>query len=215
MKTIESLKIEEGGKKRVAVYFAGERKPLRVEVDTALKGGLTVGRELTEDELSDIARLDMFYRTQNAALNLLSYRPRSESEVKSRLIRRGFTADQIDAVLLRLREQGFIDDAGFAGLWAENRREFSPRSRFLTRMELRRKGVANEVIEVAVAGLDDSENAYRAGTAHARRLSIADKNIFRKRLGDYLRRRGFDFSVVNEAVERVWREVGGSSQEGV
>lgn len=215
MKKIETIKIEEGRKKRVAVYFAGQRRPLRVEVDTALKGGLTVGRELTDAELFDLAKLDMFYRTQNAALNFLSYRPRSESEVKSRLTRRSFTTEQIDAVLVKLREQGLIDDTGFAGFWAENRREFSPRSRFLTRMELRRKGVANEVIDGVVAGLDDSENAYRAGLAYSRRLSIADKNIFRKRLGDFLRRRGFDFSVVNETVERVWREVGGASREGV
>jgi regulatory protein len=214
MKKIETIKIEEGRKKRVAIYFAGQRRPLRLEVDTALKGKLTVGRELTEDELSDLAKLDMFYRTQNAALNFLSYRPRSESEVKARLTRRGFTAVEIDAVLVKLREQGLVDDTGFAGLWTENRREFSPRSRFLTRMELRRKGVANDVIEGAVENLDDSENAYRAGLARARRLSIADKNIFRKRLGDYLRRRGFDFSVVNDTVERVWREVGGASQEG-
>jgi len=215
MKKIETVKIEEGRKKRVAVYFAGQRRPLRVEVDTALNGKLTVGRELNEDELSDLAKLDMFYRTQNAALNFLSYRPRSESEVRNRLIRRGFTAVEIDAVLSKLKEQGFVNDAGFAGFWTENRREFSPRSRFLTRLELRRKGVANEVIDGVVAGLDDSENAYRAGLARARKLSTADKNIFRKRLGDYLRRRGFDFGIVNEIVERIWREVGEASQNSV
>jgi regulatory protein len=140
MKKIETIKIEEDKKKRVAVYFAGQRRPLRVEVDTALKGQLTVGRELTEDELSDLAKLDLFYRTQNAALHFLGYRPRSESEVRVRLTRRGFAKTEIDAVLVKLREQGLVDDAGFAGFWTENRREFSPRSRFLTRLELRRKG---------------------------------------------------------------------------
>lgn len=215
MKIIETIKIEEGRNKRVAIYFTGERRPLRVEVDTMLKSELKVGRELTEDELSGLARLDLFYRTQNAALNLLSYRSRSESEVRSRLTRRGFTGDQIDAVLSKLREQGLIDDTAFAGLWAENRRELSPRSRFLTRLELKRKGVPNEAIDVAVANLDDSENAYRAGLAHARRLALTDKNIFKKRLGDFLRRRGFDYGVVNGTVERVWVEVGGNSREEV
>jgi regulatory protein len=207
MKKITALKMEEGRKKRVAVYWEGQRRPLRLEVDTALKEGLTVGQEFSESELAHLTRLDLFYRTQNAALHFLSYRPRSESEVKSRLIRRGFTESEINAVLLKLKEQGLLSDTDFAEFWKENRQAFSPRSQFLTRLELKRKGVANEVIDEVVSSLDDSTNAYRAGMERARRITIADRNVFRKRLGDYLRRRGFSYGVINETVERIWREV--------
>lgn len=200
--------MEEGRKKRVAVYFEGQRRPLRLEVDTALKEELTVGQELAEEELAHLTKIDLFYRTRNAALNFLSYRPRSESEVRSRLVRRGFAGSEIDAVLVKLKEQGLISDTAFAEFWKDNRREFSPRSQFLTRLELRRKGVANEVIDQVVSSLDDSENAYRAGLVRAQRLPLSDRLIFRKRLGDYLRRRGFSYGVVSETVERIWQEMG-------
>ncbi len=211
MKKIASLQVEEGRKKRVAVYFEGQRRPLRIEVDTAVKEALAPGQELTEDDLARLAKVDLFHRTQNAALHFMSYRPRSESEVRTRLLRRGFEAGEIDSVILKLREDGLLSDADFAEFWKENRREFSPRSRFLTRLELRRKGVPNEVIDETVSSLDDAENAYRAGVARAKKLPLADRMVFRKKLGDYLRRRGFSYGVINGVVERIWTEMGGSS----
>jgi SOS response regulatory protein OraA/RecX len=30
--------------------------------------------------------------------------------------------------------------------------------------------------------------------------------VFRRRLGEYLRRRGFDYEVINRTVEKMWQE---------
>ena len=209
MKKISALRMEEGRKKQVAVYFEGQRKALRLEVDTALKMGLAIGQVLTDEELNRLGERDHFYRAENAALHYLSYRPRSESEVKERLFKRGFTATEIDAVLSGLKEKGMLDDAAFAEFWKENRREFSPRSRLMTSVELAKKGVSRDVIESITGKLDDNENAYRAGIARARRIPTSDRNLFAKRLGDYLGRRGFGYGVVKDTVEKIWVEVGG------
>jgi SOS response regulatory protein OraA/RecX len=75
--------------------------------------------------------------------------------------------------------------------------------------------VSDAVIDGQVAGLDDAESAYRAARARAARLATTDQNIFRKRLGDYLRRRGFDFDLINDTVARVWREVAAGSPERI
>jgi SOS response regulatory protein OraA/RecX len=42
-------------------------------------------------------------------------------------------------------------------------------------------------------------------------LPLADYQSFRRRLGEYLRRRGFNYEVINHTVERVWQELGNSS----
>lgn len=215
MKKITALKLEEGRKKRVAVYFEGRNRPLRLEVDTALKEKLSVGQELSEDALASLSKLDLFYRTRNAALHFLSYRPRSESEVKTRLFKHGFAASEIESVLEKLKEQGLINDTTFAEFWKDNRNTFRPQSKLMTRVELRRKGVANEVIDEVVGGLDDAEGAYRAGIVRARRIPVADRLVFRKRLGDYLRRRGFSFSVAHEAVTRILREMSEVSEDKI
>ena len=61
------------------------------------------------------------------ALGFLSFRPRSRSEVERNLSRHGVSPEAVKAVLTRLQETGLVDDAGFAGYWAGNRQQFSPR----------------------------------------------------------------------------------------
>jgi regulatory protein len=73
-------------------------------------------------------------------------------------------------------------------------------------MELRRKGVAEDIIERVVEDIDDEDNAYRAGVKKARSLSRSDYRQFRRRLGDHLRRRGFGYGVINGTVNRLWQE---------
>ncbi len=147
-------------------------------------------------------------RCQDAAVRYLSYRPRSEAELREKLKQRGFDDASIEAVLTRLKAQGLVDDVAFAEFWKENRESFRPRSQRLTRLELGRKGVAGEIVNQVVGTIDDSGSAYRAALSRAARLSLSDYSAFRRRLGEYLRRRGFGYEVINHTVELVWRELG-------
>jgi regulatory protein len=145
-------------------------------------------------------------RCLDAAFRYLDYRPRSEAELRGRLKRRGFDEESVAATLSSLREQGLVDDLAFAEFWKDNRESFRPRSRRLTALELRQKGVAEEVINRVVADIDDEDSAYRAAQGRAHRLSDADYREFRHRLGEYLKRRGFGYRVITRTVERLWQE---------
>jgi regulatory protein len=121
---------------------------------------------------------------------------------------RKFEDDNIEAVIAKLKEQGLVDDVAFAHFWKDNRESFSPRSQWLTRLELRRKGVATGVIDEATGTIDDEDNAYRAGLTRANRLATADYSDFRRRLGEYLKRRGFSYEVIDRTVQKLWQELG-------
>ena len=175
----------------------------------AIKEGLQVGQELSNSHIEALARSDHFHRCLNAALRYLSYRPRSEFELRQRLCQRGFDGDGVEAVLARLKEQGLVDDIAFAQFWKDNRESFSPRSRWLTKLELKQKGVAEEVIDQVTNVIDDHDSAYRAARNKARSLPKSDYQGFRYRLGEYLKRRGFSYEVINHTVERVWQEGSG------
>ena len=110
-------------------------------------------------------------------------------------------------MLGRLREQGLVNDVDFAQFWQDNRQSFSPRSRWLTRLELRRKGVAEEIIDQVVSAASDDDSAYRAALGRARRLPVSDYQGFRRRLGGYLKRRGFSYGVINNTVEQLWQQM--------
>jgi regulatory protein len=205
MKTVTDIRRGQRGK-RVNI-FLDERFAFSLEAEVALKEGLRTEQALSEDEIEALVKADQFQRCLNAALNYLDYRPRSQAELAERLHRRGFDGDSVAAVLARLKTQGLVDDLAFARFWQENRQSFRPRSQQLTRRELSQKGVSRDIIDRVVTGLDDEDSAYRAAAAKARRLATNDHESFRRKLGQFLKRRGFGYGLIKTTVERVWQEV--------
>jgi len=206
VKKVTALRLGRGRGKRVNIYL-DDRFAFSLEAEVAVREGLKVGQELAADQIEALARLDSVQRCLNVATRYLSYRPRSESELSERLCRRGFDSDSVEVVLGRLREQGLVNDVDFAQFWQDNRQSFSPRSRWLTRLELRRKGVAEEIIDQVVSAASDDDSAYRAALGRARRLPVSDYQGFRRRLGGYLKRRGFSYGVINNTVEQLWQQM--------
>ena len=211
MTKITAIRSGRGRQQRAKVFLDG-KFAFSLEAELAVKEGLQVGQELSASQIEELIRSDRFHRCLNAALHYLGYRPRSESEVRERLEQRGFDGDSIEAVIGQLKEQGLVNDIAFAQFWKDNRESFSPRSQRLTKLELRRKGVATEIIDQVVDDVDDAESAYRAALSKARRLPLSDYQGFRRRLGEYLKRRGFGYGIITHTVERIWQERVSSSE---
>ena len=207
MKKVTAIRAGRRQGKRVNIFLDG-KFAFSLEAEVAVKEGLQVGQELSEGDIEALTRSDLFHRCLNAAIHYLGYRPRSEAELRERLHRRGFDGDKVEAALAKLREQGLVDDLAFAQFWKDNRESFSPRSQWLTRLELRQKGVADDIIDQVVAGIDDEDSAYRAALSRVHSLPLSDYQGFHHRLGGYLKRRGFGYRVISHTVERVWQEGG-------
>ena len=211
MRKITALRAGKGRRKRVNIFLDGEYA-FSLEGEVAVKEGLRVNQELSTERIEEITSANNYRRCYDAAALFISYRPRSEPELRERLSKRNFPAESIDAVVLRMKEQGLVNDTAFAQFWTENRDSFSPRSQWLTGMELRRKGVSEEIIQQAVGVLDDEDSAYRAAYKKARNLPRHDYQNFRRRLGDHLQRRGFGYGVINTTVKRLWNELESKSK---
>ena len=207
MNMVTVVETQKGRKGRVKV-FLDRGLPFSLSLPVAVEVGLHTGQTLSLPEIERLKSADLLHRSLNSALKYLSSRPRSEAEIRVRLNRRGFAADTIQQVLTRLREQGLADDIAFARFWRENRENFKPLSRRLLGLELRQKGVATETIAEVTAGVEDELGAYRAAQRKARSLAGLDYSSFRKRLGAFLKQRGFDYELINHTVDRVWQEQG-------
>lgn len=206
MSTITALRTGKSAKKRVNLFLDG-KFAFSLERDKVVQEKLKVGLELSKDRLDVLMTSLKLSRCLDAAYHYLSYRPRSEAELKLRLQRRGFPEAHIETALDRLKDQGLLDDVSFAKFWAENRATFRPSSRGMTRSELRKKGVADEVISQAVSEIDEVESAYHAAITKTRRFSRLDYPEFRQRLGEFLRRRGFSYNIISRTIRRVWQEM--------
>ncbi len=211
MGRITAIRVGRSRGKRVNVSLDG-KFAFSLEAEVAVKENLQVEQELSAKQLEALTKTDHLHRCFNTAIHYLSYRPRSGSEIRQRLYQRGFNGDSVDTVIAQLTGQGLVDDIAFAQFWKDNRESFSPRSQWLTKVELRRKGVADDIIDQVVDGIDDDDNAYRAALRKARNLPLTDYQSFRRRLGEYLKRRGFSYEVINHTVERIWQELGNRSR---
>ena len=96
---------------------------------------------------------DKFY---NLALRFLSYRPRSEKEVRDRLkikYQKSNLKDLeliIDRVIQKLKKYNFVNDLEFAKKWIESRMKFKPRSLRLIKLELKKKGISDDIIQAII-----------------------------------------------------------------
>ncbi len=139
------------------------------------------------------------------ALNLISYRQRTERELRERLGER-FESEVIDRAVERLKEQGLVDDEGFARAWSDGRTRNSPRSARALVREMTDRGVARSIADAAVRHLDDEETARMAAVKFARRLTGTDYDQFHRRLWQHLQRRGYSGTVARRAVSELWQE---------
>src|SRR3712207_6451025 len=87
-----------------------------------------------------------------AAVKFLSYRPRSEKEVRDKMVEKNASSEIIEEVVRLLKEQRFLNDEDFAKWWVEQRTKFHPKSKRVLSLELRRKGISPTLAEEVVQG---------------------------------------------------------------
>ena len=167
---------------------------------------LKVGDVLTEEKINELKNKDDSERALQQALLFLSYRARSEKEIKQNLLKHEYPESIIEQTIERLRENRLANDTEFAKTWVENRSTFRPRSRRALSMELRQKGLDEETVKTAVADLDENALAYESAKKRAPRFKSLEWGEFRKKLSDYLARRGFPYSVTIAVVTQIWNE---------
>lgn len=172
---------------------------------------LHVGSELTADDVTRLQAADGERKLLDAALHFLAPRPRSRVEVRRRLLtpkrdRDLPSTEEVDRVLDRLEQMGLLDDREFAGFWVENRERFSPRSSRALGQELRQRGVSRETVDEVSDPDRDDERALAAARQRLRTVANADYETFRTRLGQFLLRRGFNYTVARAAVRQLWEE---------
>ncbi len=140
-------------------------------------------------------------------LDQLTGQARSRAELATKLARRHVPDEVAGPLLDRFEEVGLVDDASFAREWTQSRQSSRGLARRALGVELRRKGVAPEVIDEALEQVsDDSEReaARRLVQRKLRSLSSVDEATQVRRLVGMLGRKGYSpglaFAVVREVV---------------
>jgi regulatory protein len=212
MKKITAIQVQKNNPNRVNVYLDGE---FAFGLARIVAAWLQVGQMLGEEKIAELQAEDSRERAMQQALLFLSYRARSENEIRKNLSKHEIPDAVIEETIERLRREGFADDKKFASAWVENRSTFRPRGRRALALELRQKGIDDLTIESALEGIDDEALAYEAGQKKARKLRVQEWTEFRKKMSEFLARRGFSYSDIAPIVKRLWNEAHAEGEEQI
>lgn len=134
------------------------------------------------------------------AVKLLAMRALSSEELRRRLARRGYPADDVSRVLARLTASRYLDDAEYARAWARSRAHRRSLGPARLARELRAKGIPEADIAGTLREVFAEREAREVAEAAAlRRLSALQglpPDVARRRLAGYLTRRGFAVEIV-------------------
>jgi len=177
-------------------------------LDRLTAAWLVVGAELSQSDIERLLAKDEVESAYVRVMRFLGSRDRSRRELEQYLQGKGYAESVQTSVLERLEVDGLLDDARFASEWLENRATFRPRSHAQVRAELRLKGISEEVISETLEKTEyrDEDLAMEAARKAFRQFEKQDWQTFRVKMGNALMRRGFSYTVAQEATKKVWDE---------
>lgn len=206
---------------RVNVFING-KFTLSLDVKQIVDLNVKVGRNLSEHELQELHKASEFGKLYQRALEWALTRPHSVRETNDYLKRKQLKRVQtnrkrerdelkpypeiqnsaIELVLARLQERGYVDDQKFAEYYVENRFVKKGVSKRRLELELRKKGVSNDIIQSVFKSTSrDDRNELE------KMIQKKWQKYDKVKLVNYLVRQGFHYDDVMNAVNEKYDEI--------
>lgn len=139
------------------------------------------------------------------AYRLLSYRGRSEQELREKLIRKGFPPDIAEATLAHLKKNGYLDDPSLA----EHLKREALEKKFLgfrgAHSFMLQRGLSRELVD-STLGYDEATELRNAQKLVDKKLRSVENYLSegdRRKLWNMLSRRGFSFTVIQKTLKNI------------
>jgi regulatory protein len=151
--------------------------------------------------MSELSETDARDRALTLGLRHLNARERTVEEVRRHLLRRDVDPAIVQDTLVRLIEDGYVDDTRFARLFVEDKRTLEEWGVARIRRGLLTRGIDRELVERTLSEQAPDEEPARALQLLRRRFPTppADRRERERALG-VLIRKGFDSEMALDAL---------------
>lgn len=212
---ITSVEVQKKNLHRFNIFLDG-KFAFGADEETIIKFRLLKGKEISSQELEEVLFEAEIGKLLAKVYNLLSFRARSEKEVRDFFKIKNSQykfkkIDQIselaiDSLINRLKQKGLINDLEFAKTWVESRRRSKNKGINAIKSELFQKGIKREMIEEVFdfesSILSESQIAESALEKKINSWRSLDRNKLKVKAIQFLMRKGFDYDVSKEAIEK-------------
>jgi len=205
MSRITKIESQKKNPKRRSI-FLDEEFAFGLDEEVLYKYGLKIGEELDQKKIDQILESEVKKESKDAALKFLSYRMRSEKEVRDKLKKKEFANDLIDEVIKDLKRINLIDDSNFASAFVRDKISNKPQGKILLKQELWKKGIKEEIIvKVLKEYFEDEEEELNLAKnlleKRKKRYENLDKNVAKRRMMSFLLRRGFSYEIIKQVLK--------------
>jgi regulatory protein len=199
---IETVKAKKSGRNCVLLLDNGEE--LECSKDIVLKHTLIKGRILTQDELERIINEQRIIDVKQTAYNFVSYKPRTEKQVRIRLDGKGFSDDECETALNFLREFDLINDERYAESFIKDLLMKKPASESKIMIDMLKRGIPKSIVIWAIHKIYPVEAKYdMAVKAAAKKMKVIRHKPLEKRkdsLIRYLLSLGYEWDLIKRVV---------------
>ena len=199
-KTITAIDPQKKNQNRLNVYIENE---FAFGVSRFVGRTLKIGQTLTSVQIQELKNADDREKAYQKALQYISYKPRTESEVVNKLKVSDFGQLIVHSVIAELQEKNYLNDVEYAADWVQIRSASKPRSKKQLFYELKKKGISEEGIQEAIKNApDDFESALKLSSKYLNRYQHLSEIEFRKKMLGVLARRAYPYEIINRVIDK-------------
>lgn len=209
MPKITDIQQQKKNHSRYSIYIDGAYAfGISEDVLMRHRKSLEIGKEIESSFINEVLTAEEVQKVFDSAVNLLSFRSRSEKELRTRLKQKDYEENWIDQAIEKLKYYGYINDESFARMLARDKQNIKKLGSRGVKEELRQKGIDKETIEEVLDEVFDRqkelEQAIELCEKKFRTLGEKDPLPKRKqKVFQLLIRKGYTFEVANKAIVTV------------
>jgi len=152
---------------------------------------------------------DDFIKAKNTVFLLLKFRQRSEYEIAQHLRRKQISGETIKEVIRFFKKANLVNDNAFAKSWVQARL-LKPFGAQRIRLELRQKGIRDDIIAEQLRLIDHENIEFKAVATLVRKCILKyqrlDRTKLKRRTIEYLLRRGFKAGMILGVLNKILNE---------
>ena len=194
-------KIEPVTKTRYKVYVDGQFAFVLYKGELS-RYHIAEDSELEEKTYQSIRKEIILKRAKLRAMHLLNDMGRTESQLRTKLLRNDYPSDIVEEAIAYVKSFGYINDAEYTRSFIENRKEKKSKKEIYA--ALCQKGLPKELIETAVEECYADDDSIAAIEAIVRKKKFDPKSTdykeMQKMMG-YLVRKGFRYDDIRQVIQ--------------
>jgi len=197
MPTITSIK-QQKNKNRVNVYL-DDKFGFGIDLDNFVLLHLKVDQELTDAEVTDIAKKAEYQKTLDKLIRFAMVRPRSQKEITDYFKRKQVHESLHEKLLEKLIHLELLDDVTFAKWWIDQRIQFKNKSKRVIQIELRQKGIDTNTIDDTFGEIviDEEKMAKELLDKKMYKWKNLESRERKQKMSQYLAGKGFSWEVID------------------